>query len=82
MSLILLVAAAVFWFQDNATAVGITARTGLIMAAIWVAYPVVTEVGPRSWLFTAIALVVIVLRPRAAIVVLPALAFALRRRPD
>lgn len=80
VALVLLAAAAVFWFQDNTTAVGISARLGLIMAAVWLAYPVVTEVGPRSWIFTGVAVVVIVLRPRAAIVVLPALALALRRR--
>lgn len=81
-AVIALVGAAALWYTGDDTTAGIAARVGAILAAIWIAWPVVSDVGRRSWWFAALSVLVILWRPRAAVVVLPVLAFALRRRDD
>jgi hypothetical protein len=73
-------AAAVFAIGGNDTAAGISARVGLLLLAVWIAFPVLTEVDSRTYLFIGIGALFVLWRPRSALVVLPILAFALRRR--
>ncbi len=73
-------AAAFLLYSGDSTTAGIAARVGAIFGAVWIAWPVVTDVGRRSWWFLGLSLLVVFWRPRSAVVVLPVLAFALRRR--
>ncbi|HEY5650640.1 MAG TPA: hypothetical protein VIW46_04265 [Acidimicrobiia bacterium] len=73
-------AAAVLAFTGEDTNAGITARIGLVLLAVWIAYPVLTDVDSRTYLFFGIGAVLVLWRPRSALIVLPVLAFALRRR--
>lgn len=77
-----LLVAAVLAINGDETTAGIAARIGIVMAAGWIAYPVVTDLGPRTYLFVGLGAVILLWRPRSALVVLPFLAYALRRRPD
>ena len=74
--------AAALWYTGDDTTAGIAARVGAILAAIWIAWPVVSDVGRRGWWFAGLSVLVILWRPRAAVIVLPVLAFALRRRDE
>lgn len=74
-----LAAAAFLWYSGDATTAGIAARVGAVLGAVWVAWPAVTEVGRRRWWILGLSLLVVIWRPRSAVVVLPAMAFALRR---
>ena len=73
-------AAAFLLYSGDDTTAGIAARVGAIPGAVWIAWPVVTDVGRRSWWFLGLSVLVVVWRPRSAVAVLPVLAFALRRR--
>ena len=79
-ALIALGGAAALWYTGDDTTAGIAARVGAILAAIWIAWPVVSDVGRRGWWFAGLSVLVILWRPRAAVIVLPVLAFALRPR--
>ena len=61
------------WITDSGTTVGIATRVAVLLGAIWIAFPVFKTVNLRSSLIAAVSLLVIVFRPRAAIVVLPVL---------
>ena len=74
--------AAFAWAMGDGTTTGIAARVAAILAAIWIAWPVLTGVRRRAWWFAALAIVVLLFRPRAAIVVLPVLAFVLGKRTE
>lgn len=80
MAVAALAAAAVLGFNGDDTNAGISARIGLILAALWIAFPVLTEVDRRTYLFIGLGALVLLWRPRSALIVLPVLAFALRRR--
>jgi hypothetical protein len=69
------------WVADSMTTVGIATRVSVILGAIWIAFPVVQKVNARSLSIGALSLLVLVLRPRAAIIVLPVLWWAVGRSP-
>lgn len=72
------------WVTDDLATGGIMVRVALVLAAVWVAWPSLRGVSPRTWLVTAVAVVVIAWRPLAAWIVLPmlALGFARPRRSE
>ena len=74
--------AAFAWTVGDDTTTGIAARVAVILAAVWIAWPVLTGVRRRAWGFAALAIVVLLRSPRAAIVVLPVLALALGGRKE
>ncbi len=74
--------AAIYW-QGNEISGGILLRSGLVLGAIWLAWPALAKLNPR-WLVPALALLAFaVTRPGLLIWVVPALlVFALLRRPQ
>ncbi len=80
VALAALAAAAVLGIGGDDTNAGISARIGLVLVAMWIAFPVLTQVDRRTYLFIGVGALVLLWRPRSALVVLPVLAFALRRR--
>ena len=75
-----LAAAALLGLGGDDTNAGIAARIGLVLVALWIAFPVLAEVDRRTYLFIGLAALVVLWRPRSALIVLPVLAFALRPR--
>ena len=77
-----LVGALIYW-QGNQISGGILLRSGLVLGAIWLAWPALVKLNPR-WLVPALALLAFaVTRPGLLIWVVPALlVFALVRRPQ
>lgn len=80
VALAALAAAALLGLSGDDTNAGIAARIGLVMVALWIAFPVLTQVDRRTYIFVGLSAVVVLWRPRSALIVLPVLAFALRRR--
>lgn len=80
MAVAALGAAAVLALGGDDTNAGISARIGLMLSALWIAFPVLTEVDSRTYLFFGVGALILLWRPRSALIVLPVLAFALRRR--
>lgn len=78
--MIALAAAALLGLNGEDTNAGIAARVGLVLAALWIAFPVLTQVDRRTYVFIGLGALVLLWRPRSALIVLPVLAFALRRR--
>ncbi|MGH8927188.1 MAG: hypothetical protein ACRDWH_02465 [Acidimicrobiia bacterium] len=70
----------VFW-QGNQIGGGVLARSGLVLGAVWVAWPALTGLN-RRWLVPAVvALALAVVRPALLIWLAPALVvYALLRR--
>jgi hypothetical protein len=68
------------WISDSNETIGIAVRVAVILGAIWIAYPAFESVNPRSLLIGGLSLLVLILRPRAAVVILPVLAVTLGRR--
>ncbi len=75
-----LAAAGLLAMNGDDTNAGIAARIGLVLVALWIAFPVLTQVDRRTYLFIGLSALVVLWRPRSALIVLPILAFALRRR--
>jgi hypothetical protein len=75
-----LAAAAMLGLNGDDTNAGIAARIGLVLVALWIAFPVLTQVDRRTYVFIGLGALVLLWRPRSAVIVLPVLAFALRRR--
>jgi hypothetical protein len=75
-----LAAAALLGLNGDDTNAGIAARIGLVLVALWIAFPVLTQVDRRTYVFIGLSALVVLWRPRSALIVLPVLAFALRRR--
>lgn len=75
-----LAAAALLGLNGDDTNAGIAARIGLVLVALWIAFPVLTQIDRRTYLFFGLSALVVLWRPRSALIVLPVLAFALRRR--
>ena len=73
-------AAAALALAGDDTNAGVSARIGLVLLALWIAFPVLSEVSSRTYVFLAVGALVLLWRPRSALIVLPILAFALRRR--
>ncbi len=70
------------WLRGDEALAGVTVRVGLVFGAVWLAWPSLVAVPRRSWLVVTIALIVLVARPRAAIVVIPVLLWTTsRNRP-
>ncbi len=80
MAVAALAAAALLGIGGDDTNAGIAARIGLVLVALWIAFPVLTEVDRRTYLFIGLGALLVLWRPRSALIVLPVLAFALRRR--
>ncbi len=80
MAVAALGAAAVLALGGDDTNAGISARIGLMLSALWIAFPVLTQVDSRTYLFFGVGALILLWRPRSALIVLPVLAFALRRR--
>jgi hypothetical protein len=80
VALLALAGAAALALSGDHTNAGISARIGLVLVALWIAFPVLTQVDARTYLFFGLGAVLVLWRPRSALVVLPILAFALRRR--
>lgn len=80
VALLTLTGAALLGVSGDDTSAGIAARIGLVLVALWIAFPVLTEVDRRTYLFIGVGALVLLWRPRSALIVLPVLAFALRRR--
>ena len=66
------------WNADDAGLAGILARVAAVFASVWLAYPALVKVDKRTaWLLVLGGLVVL-LRPRAALVILPVIAIFVR----
>lgn len=70
---------------DGSGPAGVLGRSAAILGAVWLAYPRLTTLGTRTWVVLGSALLVTLLRPRAAWITVP-LVLALgvgipRRRP-
>lgn len=64
-------------------------RVGVIMSALWLAFPDLHRIPRWMWIGGSVTLALIALRPRAALVIVPALGVAwwifpksVRNRPD
>lgn len=79
VALAALAAAALLALNGDDTNAGIAARIGVVLVALWIAFPVLTQVDRRTYLFVGIGALVLLWRPRSALIVLPVLALALRR---
>ena len=74
----LLAGAGLAWNAGDVGLAGILARVAAVLASIWLAYPAIVKVDRRTiWLLLLGGLVVL-LRPRAALVVLPVIAIFVR----
>lgn len=80
VGVIALAGAALLGLNGDDTNAGIAARIGLVLVALWIAFPVLTQVDRRSYAFIGVGALVLLWRPRSALIVLPVLALALRRR--
>lgn len=73
--------AAAAWATDRDAVAGVAMRVGAVLGALWVAWPSLERLGPRTLLWSLGAVLAVLWRPRAAWVVIPVLALVLRRRP-
>jgi hypothetical protein len=82
MAAALTVSGTLIYWQGNEISGGILLRSGLVVGAIWLAWPALANLNPR-WLVPALALLAFaVTRPGLLIWIVPALlVFALLRRP-
>lgn len=69
-----LAGAALAWYGDDSGLAGLLTRVGAIFASIWIAYPALVRVDRRTTWILAVGVVVVLLRPRSALVVLPVVA--------
>lgn len=79
VTIALLGAALALWANGETGQAGITARVGVMMAAAWIAWPAMRRTPRRSWMIAGVAVALVAWRPRSAWVVLPVLAFVMRR---
>lgn len=70
-ALLVVIALALWLIGDDAAAAGIFARTAAVLGAVWFAYPGLQSMTAGTWAVTAVGLVVVILRPRAAWLVIP-----------
>lgn len=73
-----LAGAVLAWYGDDSGLAGLLARVGAIFASIWIAYPALVRVDPRTTWILAAGAIVVLLRPRSALVVLPVVAIFAR----
>lgn len=57
--------------QDDAVTAGIFVRTAAVMGAVWFAYPGLQSMTAGTWAVTAVGVVVVIVRPRAAWLLIP-----------
>jgi len=83
IAVLLSLSGAFIYWQGNEISGGILLRSGLVLGAIWLAWPALVKLNPR-WLVPALALLAFaVTRPGLLIWIVPALlVFALLRRPQ
>ena len=83
IAVLLSLSGALIYWQGNEISGGILIRSGLVLGAIWLAWPALVKLNPR-WLVPALALLAFaVTRPGLLIWFVPALlVFALLRRPQ
>lgn len=74
----LLMGAGLAWNAGDSGLAGILARVAVVLGAIWLAYPALVKVDKRTIWILVIGGVVILLRPRSALVVLPVIAIFAR----
>ncbi|MEX1043137.1 MAG: hypothetical protein WD532_12510 [Acidimicrobiia bacterium] len=74
----LLGGAALAWMTDDAGLAGVLARVGAILACIWIAYPSLVRIERRTIWLLVLGCVVVLIRPRSALVVLPVIALFVR----
>lgn len=65
-------AALTMWGFDSPTAAGFTFRVGVLLGALWFAWPEIIQRSGRRMLLFAAAGAALILRPRAAWVLIPA----------
>jgi hypothetical protein len=74
----LLAGAALAWAADDRGSAGLLIRVGFVFAALWLAYPSFVRLDRRAIALAALGVLVVVFRPRSAIVVLPVIAWFAR----
>lgn len=81
-SMAMVFAAAAMWLFDSATAAGFSFRVAILLAALWFAWPEITQRSPRRLVIGAAAAVAVLVRPRSAWILIPAFLFwlAMARR--
>ncbi|MDH4306117.1 MAG: hypothetical protein OEX04_01440 [Acidimicrobiia bacterium] len=67
------VAAVSYWVLDSATSAGIALRSAFLLGALWLAWPEFTERSMRRLVIIGGLLAMLLLRPRAAWVLIPAI---------
>jgi len=82
IAVLLTLSGALIYWQGNEISGGILIRSGLVLGAIWLAWPALANLNPR-WLVPGVAITAFaVTRPGLLIWIVPALlVFALLRRP-
>lgn len=76
-----LLSALIAWLNNDSTMAGVTARIGIILAAVWIAFPLFSEHRPRTYVGGLMTVAILLWRPRSAVILLPVLAYALTRKP-
>jgi hypothetical protein len=69
----LVFAAVATWILDAPTAAGFSLRSGVLLAALWLAWPELTRKSVRTTAIIAVGAIVVLLRPRTGWFVIPAL---------
>ncbi len=69
------VGAAWAWQVGEVGLGGLLVRVAAVLAAVWLAYPAMVRLDRRTGWLLALGVVLVLLRPRAAIVVLPVIAW-------
>jgi hypothetical protein len=74
----IVVGAALAYGADDTALAGILVRVAAVLASVWLAYPALTRVNQRTFWLLGLAVVVVLIRPRSALVVLPVIAIFVR----
>lgn len=77
-ALLFAVGAGLAWNAGDSGLAGILGRVAAVIGSIWLAYPALVAVDRRSIWLVAVGVLVVLLRPRSALVVLPVIAFFAR----
>ncbi len=70
------------WWWDQPINAGVALRVAVILGAVWLAWPNLIAVPRRGWWVAGLSLLVLLARPRAAMVAIPVILVvaSLRRR--
>lgn len=77
-TILLLGAAGLAWGAGDSTLAGVLARVAAVLASIWLAYPALVKVHARTIWVLVLGGLVILVRPRATLVILPVIALFAR----